>query len=111
MRSTCASPRRSSHEHALDLRITEAILRRADFAFCGLIGSKTKRATFSRRLAARGVAPAAIERLTCPIGAIGIAGRAPEVIAIAAVAELLRVASAVASIQTSADADAAMPLR
>ena len=28
-----------THEHALDLRITEAILRRGDFAFCGLIGS------------------------------------------------------------------------
>jgi len=83
-----------THEHALDLRITEAILRRGDFAFCGLIGSKTKRATFARRLAARGVPAAAIERLTCPIGAVGIAGRAPELIAVAAVAELLRVASA-----------------
>jgi xanthine dehydrogenase accessory factor len=86
-----------THEHALDLRITEAILRRNDFAFCGLIGSKTKRATFSRRLAERGVPAAAIERLTCPIGAVGIAGRAPEVIAVAAVAELLGVASAAAT--------------
>jgi len=86
-----------THEHALDLRITEAILRRGDFAFCGLIGSKTKRATFSRRLAQRGVPTQAIERLTCPIGAVGIAGRAPEVIAVAAVAELLRVATAAAS--------------
>jgi xanthine dehydrogenase accessory factor len=86
-----------THEHALDLRITEAILRRGDFAFCGLIGSKTKRATFSRRLAERGVAAAAIARMTCPIGAVGIAGRAPEVIAVAAVAELLRVAGAAAA--------------
>ena len=81
-----------THEHALDLRITEAILRRGDFAFCGLIGSKTKRATFARRLAERGVAAAAIERLTCPIGQGAITGRAPEVIAVAAVAELLAVA-------------------
>jgi xanthine dehydrogenase accessory factor len=83
-----------THEHALDLRITEAILRRADFGFCGLIGSKTKRATFSRRLAERGVPASAIERMTCPIGDPGIAGRAPEVIAVAAVAELLRATSA-----------------
>jgi len=82
-----------THEHALDLRITEAILRRGDFAFCGLIGSRTKRASFVRRLAERGAPAPAIERLTCPIGALGIAGRAPEVIALAAVAELLRVAS------------------
>jgi len=92
-----------THEHALDLRITEAILRRSDFAFCGLIGSKTKRATFSRRLAERGVPAAAIERLTCPIGAVGITGRAPEVIAVAAVAELLRVTSSAATPRASSD--------
>jgi len=100
-----------THEHALDLRITEAILRRGDFAFCGLIGSKTKRATFSHRLAQRGVPAQAIERLTCPIGALGIAGRAPEVIAVAAVAELLRVASAAASpIATPGDRDSLLRL-
>jgi len=86
-----------SHEHALDLRIVEAILRRGDFAFCGLIGSKTKRASFVRRLAERSVDPAAIARLTCPIGIDGIAGREPEVIAAAVVAQLLQVASAAAA--------------
>ena len=44
-----------THEHALDLRIAEAILRRGDFAFCGLIGSRTKRASFMHRLAERGI--------------------------------------------------------
>jgi xanthine dehydrogenase accessory factor len=86
-----------THEHALDLRITEAILRRGDFAFCGLIGSKTKRASFVRRLAARGVPADAIERLTCPIGGNAIAGKQPAVIAVAAVAELLCVAGAAAN--------------
>ena len=78
-----------THEHALDLRITEAILRRGDFAFCGLIGSKTKRAKFVRRFAERGIPPATIARLTCPIGLPGIAGKQPEVIAAAVVAQLL----------------------
>jgi xanthine dehydrogenase accessory factor len=101
-----------THEHALDLRITEAILRRGDFAFCGLIGSKTKRATFSRRLGQRGVATEAVERLSCPIGAVGISGRAPEVIAVAAVAELLRVASAaVPSFAAPADGGSLLRLR
>ena len=85
-----------THEHALDLRVVEAILRRGDFAFCGLIGSRTKRASFARRLAERGIAPARIERITCPIGVAGIAGKAPEVIAAAVVAQLLQVASAAA---------------
>ena len=90
-----------THEHALDLRITEAILRRGDFAFCGLIGSKTKRASFVRRLAERGVDSATIARLTCPIGVAGIAGREPEVIAAAVVAQLLVVASAAVTTRLS----------
>ncbi|WP_442975390.1 XdhC family protein, partial [Salmonella enterica] len=44
-----------THEHDLDLRITEAILRRGDFAYCGLIGSRTKRARFEHRYRERGV--------------------------------------------------------
>ena len=78
-----------THEHALDLRITEAVLRRGDFAFCGLIGSRTKRTRFVRRLAERGVPEAALARLTCPIGVDGIDGKAPELIAAAVVAQLL----------------------
>ena len=82
-----------THEHALDQRITEAILRRGDFAFLGLIGSQTKRAKFVHRFEARGVPAAAIERMTCPIGVPGIEGKAPEVIAAAVVAQLLQVAA------------------
>ncbi len=78
-----------THSHALDLRITEAILARGDFGFFGLIGSATKRATFERRLAERGFAPALVSRITCPIGLPGLRGKEPGVIAVAAVAQLL----------------------
>lgn len=78
-----------THEHALDLRIVEAILGRGDAAFCGLIGSRTKRARFAHRLAERGIASEAIARLTCPIGVDGIEGKSPEVIAAAVLAQLL----------------------
>jgi xanthine dehydrogenase accessory factor len=80
-----------THEHALDLRITEAILKRGDFAYCGLIGSATKRARFLHRFEERGVPQAAVERLTCPIGVPGIEGKEPEVLAVAVVAQLLQV--------------------
>lgn len=83
-----------THSHDLDLRITEAILKRGDFAYCGLIGSKTKRARFIHRFEQRGVPAAAIARLTCPIGVPGIAGKEPEVLAIAVVAQLLQVTGA-----------------
>ncbi len=81
-----------THSHALDQRITEAILRRGDFAFCGLIGSQTKRARFLHRYEARGVSAQALSRLTCPIGLPGITGKEPEILAIAVVAQLLQVA-------------------
>lgn len=83
-----------THSHALDLGIVEAVLRRGDFGWCGLIGSRSKRARFEHRLAARGIAPEVLARLTCPVGVPGIAGKQPEVIAIAVVAQLLQVASA-----------------
>ena len=57
--------------HDLDLRITEAILKRGDFGYLGLIGSKTKRQRFIRRFEQRGIAAESIARMTCPIGVAG----------------------------------------
>ena len=82
-----------THSHALDLALTEAILKRGDFAYLGLIGSKTKRARFVHRFESRGIAPDVLARLTCPIGLPGIAGKEPEVIAVAVVAQLLALSS------------------
>lgn len=83
-----------THQHDLDLRITEAILRRGDFTYLGLIGSKTKRRRFEHRFEQIGIAAETIRRITCPIGVPGITGKEPEVIAAAVVAQLLQVASA-----------------
>ncbi len=85
-----------THSHALDQAITEAVLRRGDFGFLGLIGSKTKRARFVHRFEARGIPADTIARMTCPIGVPGIAGKEPEVIAVAVVAQLLQQAQATA---------------
>ena len=78
-----------THRHDLDLRISEAILRRGDFGFFGLIGSKTKRQRFVHRFEERGIPGPTIERMTCPIGLPGIEGKEPEVIAASVVAQLL----------------------
>jgi len=79
-----------THQHDLDLRITETILRRGDFGFLGLIGSRTKKQKFIHRLEQRGIAPALIDQMVCPIGLPGIVGKEPEVIAVAVVAQLLQ---------------------
>jgi xanthine dehydrogenase accessory factor len=83
-----------THSHAIDQDICEEILRRDDFAYCGLIGSGTKRAMFERRLAQRGIPRERLSRLTCPIGIPGIRGKEPAVIAAAVVAQLLQVREA-----------------
>ncbi len=78
-----------THQHALDLRITEAILRRGDFAYLGLIGSATKRARFAHQLQVRGLPAELLQRMTCPIGLSGIDGKEPEVIALGVVGQML----------------------
>jgi xanthine dehydrogenase accessory factor len=78
-----------THSHALDESICEHVLGRADFRYCGLIGSVTKRRRFEKRMAARGMGAAALARLTCPIGIAGLTGKHPGEIAVAIAAELL----------------------
>lgn len=91
-----------THSHDLDLRITEAVLRRGDFAYLGLIGSQTKRARFLHRFEARGIGSETLARLTCPIGVPGIAGKEPEVLAVAVVAQLLALGYSPAATRRSA---------
>lgn len=79
-----------THDHALDLALAEAILRRDDSHWFGLIGSQTKRTRFRQQLAARGLDQARIERMHCPIGVAGIRDKAPQAIAIAVAAEILQ---------------------
>ena len=83
-----------SFSHAEDLEVVAACLKRLrerdDLPFIGLIGSKTKWATFTHRLEARGFTAAELARITCPIGVPGVTGKEPEVIAAAVAAQLLQ---------------------
>jgi xanthine dehydrogenase accessory factor len=78
-----------SHSHQLDLALVGAALADDRFPYVGLIGSKSKRARFERRLAAAGIDRARIASLVCPIGVDGIKSKAPAVIAAATAAELI----------------------
>jgi xanthine dehydrogenase accessory factor len=79
-----------THSHALDFALCSAILHRDDFAWAGLIGSKSKAARFRSRLARAHHAAEAIARLVCPIGLTGIDSKWPAAIAVGVAAELLR---------------------
>ncbi|MCX7241585.1 MAG: xanthine dehydrogenase accessory protein XdhC [Burkholderiales bacterium] len=83
-----------SFSHGEDFDLVAACLtrqrERADLPFIGLIGSKTKWATFRNRLLQRGFGEGELQRITCPIGIDGIADKRPAVIAVAVAAQLLR---------------------
>lgn len=80
-----------THSHALDQRLSEAILARPHVGWFGLIGSATKRVQFERRLAARGIAQERIAAMVCPIGLPGITSKIPAAIAASVCAQLLMV--------------------
>lgn len=79
-----------THSHQLDFDICERILARGDFAYCGMIGSQSKRRSCEKRLKLKGITESMLDRLTCPIGVEGITGKHPAEIAVAAAAEILQ---------------------
>ena len=89
-----------THSHALDQQLSEHILRRTDYTWFGLIGSKTKRVSFERRLQERGIPAERLPTMTCPIGLPGIRGKEPAVIAVSVAAQLMQVWEAAASAAT-----------
>jgi len=79
-----------THSHPVDLEICARILRRTDVAWCGLIGSVSKRRRFERLLKKQDIPDQAIARLECPVGVSGIDSKKPVEIAFSIVAAILR---------------------
>jgi len=92
-----------THSHALDFEIVEAVLRRGDQHYLGLIGSATKRARFEQRFLARGAQKELLSKLTCPVGLPGVGGKLPAEIAIAVAAQLLELRTAARPATASGD--------
>lgn len=78
-----------THDHSLDFVIAAEVLARDDIAYAGMIGSKTKRATFRRWYMENGGDAARFSRLVCPIGASRSGDKRPAVIATFAAAEIM----------------------
>ena len=79
-----------THSHQLDQAICEAILRRDQFNYLGLIGSQTKYRRFIQRLTANGIPEEQLERLCCPVGIPGIQAKEPAAIAVSITAQFLQ---------------------
>lgn len=80
-----------THDHAEDMAILDAALRRPDLGYLGLIGSSVKWSHFQQRLRDQGHDDDAIARVTTPIGLPGVPGKTPGAIAIATAAQLVGV--------------------
>jgi xanthine dehydrogenase accessory factor len=78
-----------THDHREDITILETALHRPDLAYVGLIGSSAKWSRFQVQLRARGFTDTDFARVTTPIGVAGVHGKHPEVIAVAAAAQVL----------------------
>jgi len=78
-----------THNHALDLELSAALLKRNDFTYFGLIGSKTKRVKFEHRLRERGIAASPLQRMRCPMGLSEVKGKLPVEIAISIAGEII----------------------
>ncbi|NOT32696.1 MAG: xanthine dehydrogenase accessory protein XdhC [Candidatus Eisenbacteria bacterium] len=76
-----------THDHAVDQRIVEELLRKP-LRFVGMVGSVPKQRKFALRLRARGFADADIARLRCPLG-VEIGAQTPQEIAVSIVGELV----------------------
>ncbi|MCG5473360.1 xanthine dehydrogenase accessory protein XdhC [Sinorhizobium fredii] len=78
-----------THDHALDFLIAAEALARQDACYVGMIGSKTKRATFRNWLSRDIERPDLFDRLVCPIGGTTVKDKRPAVIAALAAAEVI----------------------
>ena len=81
-----------THDHALDFLIAAEALGRSDASYVGMIGSKTKRATFRNWLTREVGRPETFDRLVCPVGGTAVKDKRPTVIAALAAAEIMTAA-------------------
>ncbi|MFD2056097.1 xanthine dehydrogenase accessory protein XdhC [Mesorhizobium calcicola] len=79
-----------THDHALDFLIVAEALKRDDTAYVGMIGSKTKKATFKNWfLKSADGSETEFARLVSPIGGDAVKDKRPPVIAALAAAEIM----------------------
>lgn len=95
-----------THDHAEDFALCDAALRSTHLGSIGLIGSRAKWSRFRRLLLDAGHDVATVERIRCPIGLPGLAGKEPAVIAIGVAAELVEAMQPLRTVVGSAAAPA-----
>lgn len=78
-----------THSHQLDFDICEAILKRNNFSYLGLIGSEIKRQRFRQRLIHKQHPKENIDRIRCPMGLSNVPGKQPMEVAVSIAGEII----------------------
>lgn len=79
-----------THNHQLDYELCEAILRRGDARYVGLIGSETKWRRFQQRFQHRGIDAGIHEQIHCPVGNLDVPGKRPMEVAVSIAAQIIQ---------------------
>jgi xanthine dehydrogenase accessory factor len=80
-----------THNHQMDFDISQAILKRNDFTYLGLIASDTKWRRFQQRYKHRDIDPAAVARMHCPIGLPDVQGKLPMEVAVSVAGQIISI--------------------
>ena len=79
-----------THNHQLDFELCEALLKKNDFGYLGLIGSDTKWARFQKRFDHKGFSPEQVNNITCPVGLSQVPGKRPMEVAVSIAGEIIQ---------------------
>ncbi|MEH6570179.1 MAG: xanthine dehydrogenase accessory protein XdhC [Halioglobus sp.] len=84
-----------THNHQLDFEILEAVLKRGDAKYVGLIGSDTKWRRFKMRMEHKGHCKEFYEQVHCPVGLEAVPGKRPIEVAVSVAGELIAINNSV----------------
>ncbi len=79
-----------THNHQLDFELVEAILKRDDYLWLGLIGSDVKAKRFRNRLAHKNFSAQQINSIHSPVGLSQVPGKLPMEVAVSIAGQLIQ---------------------
>ena len=94
-----------THNHQLDFDISHNILKRADFAYSGLIASETKWRRFQQRFQHRDIDKSLVARMNCPIGLTQVQGKLPMEVAVSVAGEIIQLYQSKQALESNPEAN------
>lgn len=79
-----------THNHQMDFDISQAVLKRSDFSYLGLIASETKWRRFKQRYKHRDIDDSVVQRMHCPIGLSTVQGKLPMEVAVSVAGQIIQ---------------------